>query len=120
VVQLVEDDECVAGETGEQRRARRDLLVRGDDAVHVRRQCAVRGRPRVVEMERERRGRAGPLHLQVRRRRNDDQPSGPLGELVPRGGQGEGRLARARRRNREEVGLRRLDELVEGGLLPAS
>ena len=41
-------------------------------------------------------------------------------ELVPRGREREGRLARAGRRDREEVGLRRRDELVEGGLLPAS
>ena len=81
-------------------------------------QAPVGGRPGRVEVERERRRRARPLHLQVRGRGDDDQPRRVAGELVPRRGEREGRLAGAGRRNREEVGLSALDELVEGGLLP--
>ena len=66
------------------------------------------------------RRRARPLVLQVRGRRDDDEPGRPHAELVPRRRQREGRLAGAGRRDREEVALRRVDEAVEGGLLPAA
>ena len=120
VVQLVEDDERAAGDPGEQPGARRDLLVRGDDAVHVGRQRPVRRRPGRVEVERERRRGAGPLELQVRRRRDDDEPRRVLRELVAGGRQRERRLAGARGRDREEVPPPRGEEGVERGLLPRS
>jgi hypothetical protein len=69
-------------------------------------------------VQRERSGRARPLHLQVRSRSNDDQPSRVSRELVAGGRERERRLPGARRRNREKVGLLSVDELVEGGLLP--
>ena len=76
VVQLVEARRrrpCAS--RAQQRRARRDLLVGGDDPVHVGREAPVGRRPGRVEVQRERRGRTRPLHLQVRGRRDDDQPS---------------------------------------------
>ena len=45
VVELVEHDERIAREPCEQRRIRRDLMVGGDDAVHVGGQRPVRCRP---------------------------------------------------------------------------
>ncbi len=118
VVELVEDDERVARQTAEDSGARGDLLVRGDDPVHVARQPARTRRPHRVEMQRERSRGPRPLHLQMRRRRDHDQPAAAARQLVPRGGQGERRLAGARRRDGEEIGCGRLDELVEGALLP--
>ena len=65
VVDLVEDHERVGGQLPQHRGAGRHLLVGGDDAVHVRRQPAVGGRPRRVEVEGEAGGGLGPLHLEV-------------------------------------------------------
>ena len=86
--------------------------------MHVGREASVGGRPGRVEVQRERGGSTRPLNLQVRGRCDDDQPSRPSCELLPGRRQGKGRLPGAGRRNRKEVGLVSLDELVEGGLLP--
>ena len=51
------------------------LLVGGDDAVHVRRQLPVGGRPRRVEVQGEAGGGLGPLHLEVGGGRHHDQPA---------------------------------------------
>ena len=120
VVELVEHDERVAREPREQRRVRRDLLVGGDDAVHVGRKRALGCRPRRVEVQREPRGRARPLLLQMRRRSDDDEARRANPELMARRGERERRLPGPGRRDREEVALGRGDEAVEGGLLPAA
>jgi hypothetical protein len=86
--------------------------------VHVGGQPPVGSRPGRVEVQRERSCGPRPLHLQVRGRSDDDQPSRMPGKLVPSRRERKGRLAGAGRRNREEVRLFGLDELIEGGLLP--
>ena len=57
-------------------RRRRDLLVGGDDAVHVGRQHAVAGRPLGVEVQAEAQRGLGPLVLQVLGRRHHHHAGG--------------------------------------------
>ena len=71
-------------------------------------------------MEIEGGGSSSPLELEVRRRHDNDQLSRPLGKELARGGEREGRLSRAGRRDREEVSLAAGRKPVEGRALPGS
>ena len=71
-------------------------------------------------MEREARGGACPLVLEMSGRRDDDEARGPARELVPGRSEREGRLPGPGRRDGEEVPVRRGHEAVEGGLLPVA
>ena len=63
------------------------------------------GRPGRVEVQRERRGGARPLQLEVRGRRDDDEPRRASPRAACRAaGEGEGRLAGAGRGHGQEVG----------------
>ena len=94
--------------------ARRDLLVGGDDPVHVARQPARRAGDHVGSRWSEN-AAAARAHWSFRCAVGATTISRPPAarQLVARGGQRERRLAGAGRRDREEVGRRGLDEAVE-------
>ena len=120
VVDLVEDHERPAGDVADLAGALRDLLVRGDEAVHVGRKTTLAGHPRALEDQAEGLGGVGPLALKVLGRRHDDHPSRlALNGLTGRR-EREGGLARARCGDGEEVRGGPLGEAVEGISLPAS
>src|SRR5690606_31653977 len=97
------------------------LLVGGDDAVHVRRQATSARRPPGLEVQPEAGAGVRPLDLEVRGRRDDDQAATRvLGKVLHRRAEGEGRLAGARGRDRQEVGRVAGREPVERALLPGS
>src|ERR1700722_8586125 len=120
MVKLVKYHKRRGGDPREERRIQGDLMVRSHHAVHVSRKRAVCRRPRGIQMEREPGRSLRPLLLQMSGRRHDNQTGGANTQFVARRSKREGRLTRARRRNREEIALRRGDEAVESRLLPAA
>ena len=89
------------------RRCDGDLLVGGDHAVHVGRQRAVARRP-LRARGAGRSGAAASAHCSLRccgRRHHHDPPARAVGQALPRGGEGEGRLAGAGRGHGQEVGV---------------
>ncbi len=130
VVDLVEDHEGVARQTAQlgRRVAGGHLLVGGHHAVHVARQRDAR-RPRGVERQTEPVGGKCPLLLEVGGRRHHDEArwSGAgatrrshLAERDAGRGEGEGRLAGARRGDGQEVGRGAGREPIEGRALPGT
>ena len=121
VVNLVQNRERAPDQRAERTRVRGDLLIRDDDAVHVRRQRAVAGRPSVIEVQAERLGGVCPLPLQVLGGNHDDHPVRPSrDEGAADRGQREGRLPGAGRRDGEEAATLAALELLQGLELPGT
>ena len=124
VVDLVEDHHPLGGDAAHLLGGgpRGELLERRDDPVDVTCDALSRG-PVGIELEPEPVGGERPLHLEVARRRHDHEPArralpGPVRQLGARTGERERRLAGARGRDREEVGVGAGTEQLERCALP--
>ena len=121
VVHLVEDDERAARgrQLAVQRRPRGDLGVGDGHTVVVLAVPADAVAELRVEADADPGGRVGPLGLEVLGRRDDGDPlHDARAEQLGGHAQGVGRLARAGRRDGEEVARRGGEIAVEGLLLP--
>ena len=119
VVDLVEDRQRASDQRPQRRGRRRHLLVRHHDAVHVRRQPAVADVPFGIEVDVQALRRVRPLELEVLRGDDHhDAANRARQQRASGGGQRERRLARARRRDRQEVGRRARLEARERITLP--
>ena len=121
VVHFVEDHERVGGKAAQllRRGWHRDLLVGGDDSVHVLGD-AVGRRPAVIELQPHAVRGAHPLRLQVRGRRHNNQSPPLLCQRPARARERERCLTCTRRGDGEKVGLFARRELVERSALPCA
>lgn len=121
MVDLVEDDHGPGGEATEHGKARGDLLIGRDDAVHIGGQAGGGGGPVGVQMQSESGGGLGPLELEVGGGGDDDESStGASPEFAQRRGQGKRGLSRSGGGDGKKIwtGFSGGGEAVECGFLP--